>query len=55
MIDALVILFSTLMCVIVVFRAIKLDGQRPWYGTGDAAADAKLIEKFVHPEFDDAP
>jgi len=32
MIDDLVILFSTIACVIVVFRAIRLDGQLPWFG-----------------------
>ncbi len=32
MIDTLVILFSTTMCLVVVFRAIKLDGQQPWFG-----------------------
>jgi hypothetical protein len=39
MIDTAVILFSTLMCVIVLFRAIKLDGQLPWYGKGSAGAE----------------
>ena len=32
MIDDTVILFTTIMCLVVVFRAIKLDGQRPWFG-----------------------
>jgi hypothetical protein len=33
MIDTAAIFFSTLMCLIVAFRAIKLDGQLPWFGT----------------------
>ncbi len=33
MIDTLTIFFSTLMSLLVVFRAIKLDGTRPWFGT----------------------
>ncbi len=32
MIDLATIFFSTLMCLFVVFRAIKLDGQIPWFG-----------------------
>ncbi len=32
MIDTVTIFFSTLMCLLVVFRAIKLDGVRPWFG-----------------------
>lgn len=32
MIDTLTIFFSTLMCLLVVFRAIKLDAARPWFG-----------------------
>jgi len=38
MIDMATIFFSTLMCLFVVFRAIKLDGQAPWFGKrpGDA-------------------
>jgi hypothetical protein len=32
MIDTATIFFSTLMCLFVVFRAIKLDGQIPWFG-----------------------
>ncbi len=34
MIDIAVIFFTTIMCLIVVFRAIRLDGQTPWFGTG---------------------
>ncbi|HTZ70131.1 MAG TPA: hypothetical protein VMB71_05715 [Acetobacteraceae bacterium] len=34
MIDDLVILFSTIACVVVVFRAIRLDRQLPWFGPG---------------------
>jgi hypothetical protein len=33
MIDTAAIFFSTLMCLIVAFRAIKLDGQLPWFGS----------------------
>jgi hypothetical protein len=36
MIDDAVILFTTIMCLVVVFRAIKLDGQVPWFGHGAA-------------------
>jgi hypothetical protein len=32
MIDTATIFFSTLMCLVVVFRAIKLDGRMPWFG-----------------------
>jgi hypothetical protein len=32
MIDTLVILFSTMMCVTVVLRAIWLDTRLPWFG-----------------------
>ena len=32
MIDTLTIFFSTLMCLVVVFRAIRLDAARPWFG-----------------------
>ena len=39
MIDTTVILFSTVMCLVVIFRAIRLDGQRPWFGS--AAEDRK--------------
>ena len=31
MIDTATIFFSTLMCLVVVFRAIKLDAARPWF------------------------
>jgi hypothetical protein len=34
MIDNAVILFTTIMCLVVVFRAIKLDGTMPWFGDG---------------------
>ena len=32
MIDTLTIFFSTFMCLLVVFRAIKLDAEIPWFG-----------------------
>jgi hypothetical protein len=32
MIDFATILFTTIMCLIVMFRAIRLDGQIPWFG-----------------------
>jgi hypothetical protein len=32
MIDTATIFFSTLMCLVIVFRAIKLDASRPWFG-----------------------
>ena len=51
MIDTAVILFSTLMCVFVVFRAIRLDAKRPWYGPGDASQ----APAFIAPEHHDAP
>jgi hypothetical protein len=34
MIDNIVILFTTGMCVFVVFRAIRLDTKLPWFGAG---------------------
>lgn len=42
MIDTAVIIFSTLACLFVVFRAIKLDGSLPWFGSGGSGAGAKL-------------
>jgi hypothetical protein len=32
MIDTAAILFSTLACLFVIFRAIQLDKTLPWYG-----------------------
>ena len=32
MIDFATILFSTIMCLVVMFRAIRLDGRTPWFG-----------------------
>jgi hypothetical protein len=40
MIDDLVILFSTIACVVVVFRAIRLDAKRPWFGPDKPPPDA---------------
>ena len=31
MIDDAVILVSTIMCLVIVFRAIRMDGQLPWF------------------------
>lgn len=42
MIDDAVIIFSTLACLIVVFRAIRLDGRTPWYGTGVSGPGPKI-------------
>ena len=39
MIDTATIFFSTLMCLAVVFRAIKLDGARPWFGAKPDSAE----------------
>jgi hypothetical protein len=33
MIDTAVILFSTLMCLFILLRAIRLDGMLPWFAT----------------------
>lgn len=33
MIDMAAILVSTVLCLVVVFRAIRLDGQIPWFDT----------------------
>jgi hypothetical protein len=52
MIDSAVILFSTMMCIIVVFRAIKLDGQMPWYGKGAAGAGPKFNPDLVVDDID---
>jgi hypothetical protein len=41
MIDDLVILFSTLMCVTVVLRAIWLDQRVPWFGPGTEPPEPK--------------
>ncbi len=40
MIDTATIFFSTLMCLLVVFRAIRLDGQLPWFGKAPGAGTA---------------
>jgi hypothetical protein len=40
MIDDIVILFTTVMCLVVVFRAIRLDGRMPWFGDGQRRPDA---------------
>lgn len=32
MIDALVILFSSGMCLFIAFRALQLDAKLPWFG-----------------------
>ncbi len=45
MIDDAVILFSTIACVVIVFRAIRLDGLLPWFGPNTEP----------HPEPPDAP
>ncbi len=34
MIDNFVILFTTALCMFVVFRAIRLDSKLPWFGGG---------------------
>lgn len=44
MIDALVILFSAGMCLLVAFRAVRLDAVLPWFGPeapADPAADRR--------------
>ena len=51
MIDNAVILFSTLMCVIVVFRAIRLDGRLPWYGKESGTETPAIVAQEDH----DAP
>ena len=40
MIDDAVILFTTIMCLVVVFRAIRLDAQMPWFGDGKPRPNA---------------
>jgi hypothetical protein len=39
MIDDAVILFTTIMCLLVVFRAIRLDAKTPWFGHGGSAVE----------------
>ena len=39
MIDALVILFSSGMCLLIAFRAFQLDARLPWFGA-EAPPDA---------------
>ncbi len=36
MIDALVILFSAVMCVVIAYRAMRLDAVLPWFGPEQA-------------------
>jgi hypothetical protein len=51
MIDTATIFFSTLMCLFVVFRAIKLDGQIPWFGKRPREAVRPSAESWtVDPE-----
>ena len=45
MIDTLTIFFSTLMCLLVVFRAIKADASRPWFGVRSGAAERARAEQ----------
>jgi hypothetical protein len=47
MIDDAVILFTTIMCLVVVFRAIRLDAQMPWFG--DDKARPKSAEPAREP------
>jgi hypothetical protein len=50
MIDDTVILFTTIMCLIVVFRAIRLDNQLPWFGDGGRRrAKSKPVETILDP------
>jgi hypothetical protein len=50
MIDTAVILFTTISCLVVVFRAIKLDGQLPWYGVGASGAGPRFDAKLEDPD-----
>jgi hypothetical protein len=40
MIDLATILFSTGMCLVVVLRAIRLDGAKSWFGKRAPTPDA---------------
>jgi hypothetical protein len=54
MIDTAVILFTTIACLVVVFRAIKLDGKLPWYGVGASGAGPKFNARLLDAEDPDA-
>jgi hypothetical protein len=41
MIDALVILFSVGMCVLIAYRALRLDSVLPWFGAEQAQEQAE--------------
>lgn len=47
MIDALVILFSAGVCVLVAWRAFRLDAVEPWFG---ARAELQQAETRRPPE-----
>ncbi len=56
MIDDSVILFSTIMCLVVIVRAIRLDSVLPWFGRGRPARfDAWRQEAPPAPGPDDVP
>ncbi len=40
MIDALVILFSAGMCIVIAYRAMRLDAVLPWFGPEQATPPA---------------
>lgn len=41
MIDGLVILFSAVTCMLIAYRAMRLDAQRPWFGGDGGTPQAK--------------
>jgi len=42
--DAIVILFSVVTCVLVAYRALRLDGKLPWFGV-DPAEEAQSTQE----------
>jgi hypothetical protein len=39
MLDTFSILFTTVFCVFVAFRAVLLDKRLPWFGSGPEASE----------------
>jgi hypothetical protein len=49
MIDAVVILFSVGMCVLIAYRAFRLDGVLQWFGAATLAKEEAAAEHAAAP------
>lgn len=50
MIDALVILFSAGMCIVIAYRALRLDAVLPWFGVEPAPMTGAQCEATGEPK-----